>query len=245
MSLTILITNIVLADRSGTEVVVEQLADGLRRREHRPVVFSPHHGGLAEQMRARGHVVIDRRDACPWRVDVIHAHHIGPAMAALAAHPGVPALFGCHDATAPFDTLPPHPRVRRVFAVDERCRARMVSDGAEPATVVLLPNAVDLARVPLRTRSLPARPLRAVTLTKHGGHLPILREACTTAGISLDEVGSGPARMTERPELALANADLVFATARSALEAAAAGAGVVVCDARGGWCRWCCRMGPK
>ena len=232
MAVTILLTNIVLAGRSGTEVVVEQLADGLRRRGHRPVVYAPQLGPLAEAMRARGHIVTSNPQGLPWRPDVIHAHHTGPAMAALAAHPGVPALFVCHDATAPFDSLPRHPRLRRVFAVDERCRARLVGEGLPPAQVALLPNAVDLARIPPRA-PLPARPARALVLTKHAAHLPALRQACAAAGLELAEYGTGPGQMTDLPEALFAQADLVFATARSALEAAAAGAGVVVCDARG------------
>ncbi|MBR0659125.1 glycosyltransferase [Neoroseomonas oryzicola] len=229
---TILLTNIMLSGRSGTEVVTEQLADGLRRRGHTVLVFTPQIGPLGEGMRARGHRVADRPGALP-RPDIIHAHHTGPAMAALAAHPGVPGVFVSHDAAAPFDAAPPHPGIRRVLAVDERCRARLVDDGLAPAAVGLLPNAVDLSRIPPRPRPLPPRPARAVVLTKHDAHLPAIEAACAAAGIALDAYGSGPGRMTETPEALFAEADLVFATARSALEAAAAGAGVVVCDARG------------
>jgi hypothetical protein len=64
-------------------------------------------------------------------------------------------------------------------------------------------------------------------------HLPALREACAASGLTLEEWGATPDRVTDRPERLCAEADLVFATARSAMEAAAAGAGVVVCDARG------------
>lgn len=233
MSLTILMTNIVLVGRSGTEVVTEQLADALRRRGHRPILFTPWLGPLAEQMRQRGHVVVSRPDALPFSPDIIHAHHTGPAMAALAAHPGVPALFVCHSGTAPFDTAPPHPRVRRLFAVDEHCRGRLLAEGASQGSVSLLPNAVDLTRIPPRAAPLPHRPLRALALTKHAAHLPALRQACGAAGLTLEELGFGVGRVTDAPEAAFAAADLVFATARTALEAAAAGAGVVVCDARG------------
>ena len=229
----ILLTNIVLSGRSGTEVVTEQLADGLRRRGHDVMVFTPQAGVLAAQMRARGHVLVTDPAALPCRPDIIHAHHAGPAMAALAAHPGVPALFVSHDATAPFDAAPAHPAIRRIFAVDERCRARLLAEGAAPGTVGLLPNGVDLTRIPPRRRPLPARPERAVVLSKHGVHLQAIRAACAAAGITLEEFGSGPGRMTDTPEVLFAAADLVFATARSALEAAAAGAGVVVCDGRG------------
>jgi len=233
VSKTILITNIGLLHRSGTEVVVEQLADGLRRRGHRPILFAPYLGPLAESMRERGFLVIDRPDGLLTRPDVIHAHHTGPAMAALTAYPGVPALFVSHDASALFDTLPLHPRVRRIFAVDERCRARLVADGADPDKVELLPNAVDLSRIPARRAPLPGRPVRAVAVTKHAAHLPALRAACAAAGIALEEYGAGIGRIVDRPETLFAEADLVFATARTALEAAAAGSGVVVCDGRG------------
>jgi Glycosyltransferase Family 4 len=229
---TVLITNIGLCYRSGTEVVVEQLADGLRRRGHRPLLFAPLLGPLAEAMRARGHLVSDRPDGLRIRPDIIHAHHTGPAMAALAAHPGVPALFVCHDATSAFDALPKHPRLRRLFAVDERCRARLVDEGADPVSVELLPNAVDLTRIPGRA-PLPERPRRAVAVTKHSLHLDALRAACATAGIEFAAYGFGADRMIERPEELFVQADIVFATARTALEASAAGAGVVVCDARG------------
>jgi hypothetical protein len=183
-------------------------------------------------MRRRGHLVSDKPDGLRIRPDIIHAHHTGPAMAALAAHPGVPALFVCHDATSAFDALPKHPRVRRVFAVDERCRARLVEEGADPASVELLPNAVDLSRIPKRC-PLPERPKRAVAVTKHSLHLDALRVACAAAGIEFEAYGLGPGRMIEQPEELFVQADIVFATARTALEASAAGAGVVVCDARG------------
>ena len=53
MSKTVLITNIALCYRTGTEVVVEQLADGLRRRGHRPILFASLLGPLAEAMRGK------------------------------------------------------------------------------------------------------------------------------------------------------------------------------------------------
>ena len=75
--------------------------------------------------------------------------------------------------------------------------------------------------------------MRAVAVTKHAAHLPALRAACATAGITLGEYGAGVGKEVERPETLFAEADLVFATARTALEAAAAGSGVIVCDERG------------
>jgi hypothetical protein len=230
--LTILITNIALFTRSGTEVVAEQLSDGLRRRGHKPILFAPLLGNLAAKMRARGHIVVDKPIGLPMRPDVIHGHHTGPVMAAIAANPRVPALFVSHDACAPHDMLPRHPRIRRIFAVDERCRTRLVIEGADPASVQILPNAVDLSRIPSRG-PLPARPAKAVAFTKNSSHLQAIRMACSAAGIAFEEYGFGVGKVVDSPEQIFAQADLVFATARTALEASAAGAGVVVCDERG------------
>jgi hypothetical protein len=231
MSLTVLLTNIRLADRSGTEVVVEQLADGLRRRGHRPIVFAQALGPLAQQLRDRGYLVSDSPHF-GIRPDVIHGHHTGATMAALAAHPGVPALFLCHAAASAFDTLPAHPRIRRIMAVDELCRARLVAEGTPVQDISLLGNAIDLSRI-LPHPALPPRPMRAIAMTKHAAHLPAIRAACAQAGITLEEYGAGPGRIAEAPEQLFSKVDLVFATARIALEASAAGCGVIVCDGRG------------
>jgi hypothetical protein len=128
--------------------------------------------------------------------------------------------------------LPHHPRIRRIFAVDERCRTRLVVEGADPALVQILPNAVDLLRIP-RRGPLPARPAKAVAFTKHSAHLQAIRIACSAAGIAFEAYGFGVGKVVDSPEQIFAQADLVFATARTALEASAAGAGIVVCDARG------------
>ncbi|NEX95393.1 glycosyltransferase family 4 protein, partial [Caulobacter sp. 17J65-9] len=153
--LDVLITNLLLAERSGTEVVTEQLADGLRRAGHRVAVWVSKAGAQAQAMRDRGHVVVERLEQLPWRPDVIHGHHNVMTLTALAALPGVPAVHTCHDATAPFDAAPHHPRVRAWLAVDELCRDRLVADGVPAGAIRLMPNAVDEARHPPRAR-LPA-----------------------------------------------------------------------------------------
>jgi hypothetical protein len=64
-------------------------------------------------------------------------------------------------------------------------------------------------------------------------HLPAVREACARASIPLDVVGSQTNSAIAKPEEILGNYDLVFAKARSALEAMAVGAAVVLCDYEG------------
>ena len=52
--LKLLITNIVLKDRGGTEIVTMEMAHALMRRGHEVVVFSPELGASAEILRRQG-----------------------------------------------------------------------------------------------------------------------------------------------------------------------------------------------
>lgn len=232
--LTVLLTNMSLANYAGSEVVVRDLAAGLLRRGHRPIAFAPTVGAVAQEMTARGVAVIDDLAKLSEPPDIIHAHHAIPCGEALIRFPGVPAINVCHAFEHELEAPVHFPQVGAYVAVDEACRDRLVhTEGIEPAKVVVLPNAVDLTRVPARPHLLPARPLRAVAFGKAAG-VPEIRAACEVLGLSLEVIGraDGPATST-RPELQLAEADLVFASARAALEALCCGCAVVVCDARG------------
>jgi hypothetical protein len=63
--------------------------------------------------------------------------------------------------------------------------------------------------------------------------VPLIEEACRRAGIAADRLGRGVDRVMDDPERELVKYDLVFATARSAMEAIAAGAATIVMDGRG------------
>ena len=60
-----------------------------------------------------------------------------------------------------------------------------------------------------------------------------VREACRRAGIAVDIAGFKSGVLLERPEETLGSYDLVFAKGRAALEAAAIGTAVVLCDVFG------------
>ena len=228
----ILVTNLFLDHYSGTENVAELLADGLRRAGHSVMLYAPLLGPQAERMRVRGHFVTDRLSSLPAAPDVIHAQHVIPALIAIAGFPKTPVLNACHSARFVLETPLHHPNVVRYVAVDQHCRDRCLAEGvpAERLSVVL--NAVDLER--FRPRSpLPERPARALLITKGRDQTGMVREACEAAGVTLDEVGPGSERFSVELERDLPNYDIVFATARGALEAAAVGCSVVVCDGRG------------
>ena len=74
----------------------------------------------------------------------------------------------------------------------------------------------------------------AAVFSNSATQVPAVREACERMGIALDVVGAASGNgYNEAPEVILGRYDVVFAKARSALEAAAVGCAVVLCDAGG------------
>lgn len=232
--LKILITNVWLDGRGGTESVVRDLAIGFQRRGHRPIVYSPHLGPLAQELHARGVAVISDLAQMAEAPDVIHGHHYVQTAEAILHFPDAPLVSMTHAWPFWQERPPRFPQIHRYLAVDEAVRDRLVQmEAIDPARVEILLNAVDLTRIPPRPRPLPKRPTLALAFTKNKAQIPILRAACAKAGIKLDILGLGADRVVAAPEEELVGYDIVFATARMALEALCAGCAVVVCDARG------------
>jgi len=230
---TILITNIWLAALGGSEVVVRDLAFGLLRRGHRPIVYSPTLGYLAEEIAARGVSVIDDLRQLGEPPDIIHAHHSIPCGEALIRFPDVPAIYVCHAFNHWVEAPVHFPQIGAYVAVDEACRDRFVhTEGIDPERVLIFHNAVDLSRIPPRPTSMRERPQRAAAFGK-AADVPELRTACEQLGIQFDAIGSEAGRISKFPERELVHYDLVFASARAALEALCCGCAVIVCDARG------------
>jgi Glycosyltransferase Family 4 len=233
-SLRVLLTNISVSGRSGTETVTRDIALGLLRRGHRPLVYAQQVGPLADQLRAASIPVVDTIAAIAERPDVIHGQHNGPLAAAVARFPDVPAIFVCHDFTAWHDAPPRFPSILKYVAVDDTVADRLrVESGIAPELVAIHRNAVDLERFPAPERALPPAPGRALAFVKHTAHLEHLRAACAARGLALDVAGTAAGVRVDAPEDVLPQYDLVFTSALSALEAMACGCAVIVCDARG------------
>ena len=228
----ILITNLFIANFSGTETVVELLADALSRAGHTPMIFAPTLGPQAERMQARGYIVVDRLASLPQRPDVMHLQHVTPALMALAAFPDVPAVFTCHSATFEIEAPRPHQQIRQYVAVDDLCRARALERDIPENRLSVILNAVDLARFPARP-ALPPKPKAALMLTKTWEQQDLVRAACAKSGLPLDELGPTTRETSDQLGALLPRYDIVFATARMALEAATVGCAVVVVDGRG------------
>lgn len=231
--LRILITNLQLSGRNGTEIVTRNLALGLRRRGHQPVILTQSDGPIAAELRAASIPVATDIAQIGGPVDVIHAHHVHMAAIAIARFPNAPCVFLAHDFVSWSDAAPMFPSVRRYLSVDETVADRLIFEhGLSAKAVSVHLNAADLDRFHLGP-PLPGAPKRALAFAKNDQHLPVIREACAARGIALDVVGQAVGRLIAEPEIWLPRYDVVFASALSALEAMACGRAVVVCDGRG------------
>ena len=229
----ILITNNTLAHRAGSELWVRDVAIRLLERGHSPVAYSRDLGEVAVELRREAVAVIDDLDRLGEPPEVIHGHHHLETMTAALRFPAVPVLAFCHGWLPPQEAPVSFPSIRRYLAVDDATRDRLVLEcGLAPDRVEILPNFVDLRR--FRSRPpLPERPRRALVLSnqaREDNFLAAIRAACREAGIEVDAFGLQLGRTLAAPEEAVGGYDLVFAKGRAALEAAAVGAVVIVCD---------------
>ncbi|WP_256440640.1 glycosyltransferase [Phyllobacterium sp. 628] len=221
-----------LAGNSGTENVVELLADALRSAGHDTMIFAPTIGEQAKRMAYRGHRVYDRISQIHDRPDVIHAHHISACFIAMAKFPDTPVVYTCHSAFFEIEAPLFHPQIKRWVGVDEACEDKCLARGVPEAQLSVILNSVDPARFKMRD-ALPEKPQRALLLTKNTAHLQSVRDACSTFNLQLDELGPAVGKVSTNLANELLGYDIVFATARMALEAAFVGCAVVVCDERG------------
>lgn len=228
-TLRILLTNHTLADRGGSDLYVRDVATALLERGHRPFVYSPLHGTVAEELRLATIPVVDNLDGLAEVPDLIHGHHHLETMSALLQFPRVPAVYFCHGWLPPQEAPPRFPRILRYVAVDDVCRDRLVCEHGVPENRIEVHlNFVDLRRF-ARRLPLPARPARALIFSNEAGaHVEPILSACASAGIAVDVLGREHGNASAAPEAVLRQYDVVFAKARSALEAMAVGAAVVL-----------------
>jgi hypothetical protein len=157
-------------------------------------------------------------------------------MPAALAFPGVPIVHFCHG-WLPWEETPlRHRSIRRYVAVDDVCVDRLVrEEGIAPSRVDRVLNFVDLVRFQPRA-PLPSRPGRALVFSNQAtgdGYCRAIATACAPHDIVLDVVGHARGNAASAPETLLPSYDIVFAKARSALEAMAVGCAVVLADVAG------------
>jgi len=231
--LTVLIANIYLTGRSGTEIVTREVALALMRAGHRPIVYAPELGPIAQELQARGIAVTSDISTIAADVDIIHGNHTQVTAIAAARFPNAPVLYFAHDFVAWHSAPPLLANVWKYVAVDDTLTERLQFEAGIPADrIVTLLNAVDTDRF-APGPPLPARPRRALAFAKNAQHLNAVRAACEARGIELDVIGESVGNVASEPETLLPQYDLAFASGLSALEAMACGRAVIACDGRG------------
>jgi hypothetical protein len=232
----ILIANVTLAGRTGTETVVRDLALGLLAAGQKPMVYSRRLGDIAQEIRSSGIPVVSELENLPEAPDIVHGHHHVETLEALLRFPTALGLFVCHDRRAYTSSPPRMGRICRYVAVDFNCLERLTEEYGLPEHLTrVIYNSVDTSRF-LPRPDLPPRPQRALVFSNYAGpgtHLAAVQDACARLNISLDVIGSVSGNNCPAPEQVLGRYDLVFAKARCALEAMAVGTAVVLCDATG------------
>jgi hypothetical protein len=231
----IIVTATALTGFGGSESYAVTVADQLQRLGHDVWLTSTELGDAAQAARDLGLRVVAPA-ALPAAPEVILSQDGGFAYELAGSHPAVPQVFVAHSDT--FDlSLPPGlaGTVQAVVTLYDRVDRRIAAL-ATPHRIVRLSQPVDIERFK-PTRPLPERPRVAVTLGNyvHGPRAGLLRRACERAGITLRHVGGfGDEGQTERPEVVLNEADIVFGKARVVAEAMACARAVYVYDHNGG-----------
>lgn len=236
--LRVLITNNTIAARAGTELVVLELAKALRRRGHKPVVYSLSHGEVSKELNEAGIPTIENLSLMKEPPDIIHGHHHIEAMCAMLHFNNTPAIYVCHG-FLPWQELPPiFTNIRKYVAVGNLTKERIVTScGVDESSVKIIRNWVDLKKFTLKNE-ISIRPKKAVIFSSYvkpnSDYAKVIQSSCHKSGINtIDIVGYNSGNYVKNPEDTIKNYDLVFAVGRSALEAMSMGCAVIVSDVYG------------
>ena len=226
----ILMTTGFLVSHTGSEEVIRDLSHALLRRRHSVTIYSPTILNLNMAGVWSAEISITDDIARVETPDVIHAQHAIAYLRAWQRFPTVPIVHFIHDVNHTADEPVRLPSIVKYVAVDE-CRARRaLAAGIPRDRVAVVPNAVDLARFPQKPGHRWIRRVLAVS-KYHNSFKRLVRQGLHGRGFVIDFVESGGFR-ADFGEL-LHEYDLLIGSGRCALEAAAVGLSVIVCDERG------------
>jgi hypothetical protein len=215
----------------GTEVHLVTLGEQLRRLGHEVVLYAPEVGEFGDHARRRGLEVADSLRTLPEDCDVVFVQDAIVAYELAARYPAALTAFRiCGDV---FDfQLPPQldGLLDLVVVLSDRYE-RLAQACAVRVPVVRLRVPIDTDRlVPLGP--LGETPRRAVLLGNYAERDDLVRSAWEPQGVVVRRVG-GALQSYDVAE-AVADADVVVAKSRAALDAMACGRAVYVLDVFGG-----------
>jgi hypothetical protein len=223
------------ASIGGAETYLLTTAEQLQRLGHGVVVHALKYGEMGEEAKGRGLPVAASDDDLPERCDAILVQSSATSPLLAARYPDTPQVFVSHGTVYDFMLPPQLPNlVSRVVALNDRVAAR-VEAGAAPQEVVRLRQPIDLDRFSPRA---PARATPRVVLLlgnyMRGSRRKTFDAVCEELGLECRQIGRHGGASHPRPEVEIAEADIVIGYGRSALEGMASGKAVYVYDHGGG-----------
>jgi hypothetical protein len=222
------------AHPGGTETYITTVAHELRRLGHEPVITAADLGPMAERAERRGLVVARDASELPGACDAVFAQDAIAAASLAERYPGTRLVAFAHSDL--FDHQLPvllPGVVSAVVVASDRVAARVEALALE-APVVRLRHPIDTETFvpggPLREA-----PRRALILSNYlqGERRRALTGAWEAAGVECVQVGA-PARAELDVVPAIADADVVVAKGRAALEGMSCARAVYVFDEFGG-----------
>jgi glycosyltransferase involved in cell wall biosynthesis len=226
----ILLTQRKLAAFAGTEMITLELACSLKKRGHDIAVYCPRPGRVVDLLASNGVATYTETGAIPWRPDVIHGQHHLPAMTALTAFDGVPAIYACHGVRPWVEQPPLHPQIKSYVAVSGKMATYITTTYPIAEQFIrIIPNFVDTDRFSTVRTPSDDPPRTALLFGQRFSpeEVQLLEDACVRNDLKLDKIGGAFGNVRPNPELFLPDYDIVFAIGRSALEAMACGCATI------------------
>jgi hypothetical protein len=238
MSMRVLIGAHRIADYTGSELYVHELARALKQRDMTVGLFCLFSGSLARSARTHGIQVFDASNMMGIKhfgADIVHSHHVTAFHLAVELLPGVPIVHGILGALPELEQLPAGiEAASRIIVVSERLRDLVSGRTAHPLDIELVRNWFDDTALVERPRgTLSANNARhRVLVISNNESTPrddALRELTRRGMVSVTRIG-GAGRQVAIDSSTIAEADLVITMGRTVLLAAAAEVPVIVAD---------------
>lgn len=219
------------ASAGGSETYLLTLAEHLQRLGHEVVVYAHELGPFTDHARRCGVEVRGELRELPSRSDVIFSQDAIVAYELAERFPGAKHVFRACSDVYDFELPPQLDDVVDVVVVLSDRYARLVRGCGVRAPVLRLRAPVDLDRLSPRGRIRP-RARRAVLLGNYDDRHGLVEEVWGERGIDLVKIGEPKQRYDVAA--AVAEADIVVAKSRAALDGMACGKAVYIYDMLGG-----------
>ncbi len=194
-------------------------------------MYSPEVGPFADYVSARGVPVVDRLRDLPNECDVVFAQDRLVVFDLAERYPKAFTVFRVCGDVHEFQLPPQVDGLVDLVVVLSKRYARVAQACSVAAPVLRLRTPIDVDRLVPHGR-IRDTPKRAVVLGNYPERVDVVRQALGGAGIDLTEIGGAQQRFDVAE--AVADADIVVAKSRAALDAMACGKAVYVFDVFGG-----------